>query len=164
MIGPFVQGDILLRPLGPDDTLPLYRAVRESIESLSYWLPWCHPGYSKADAASWIAHCQNAWAARTEFPFGIFRSNGDFLGCAGLSRVDHVNNTANLGYWVGTNYRGRGVATIAARLAVQFGFDHLNLTRIEIVVLPQNLASQRVAEKLGAIHRSCRTWHIESSG
>jgi RimJ/RimL family protein N-acetyltransferase len=43
------------------------------------------------------------------------------------------------------------VATRAARLAARFGFEELKLIRIEIVAAAGNLASQRVAEKVGAV-------------
>ena len=58
---------------------------------------------------------------------------------------------ANLGYWVRTNSVGRGVATSATRLAARFGFEELGLHRIEIVAAVENIASQRVAEKAGAL-------------
>lgn len=147
---PLTHGDIFVRPLVADDTLPLYEAVRASIDSLSYWLPWCHPGYSPADAASWIARSLESWAQQKEFPFGVFSTRGDFLGCTGLSHVDRRHNLANIGYWVGTPHRGKGVACIAAGLTALWGFQELGFTRLEIVVLPHNLASMRVAEKLGA--------------
>ena len=144
-----VQSEILIRPLTAGDTLPLYRAVRASIDSLSYWLPWCRAGYSEADAADWISYCQQAWEARREFPFGIFDRSGELLGGVGLSRVDRASNMANLGYWVAAAHRGKGVASNAARLAVRMGFEQLGFTRIEIVVLVDNIASHQVAEKLG---------------
>lgn len=150
MTAPLAHGDVLIRPLTADDTLPLYRAVRASIDSLSYWLPWCHAGYSEADAADWIAYCQQAWEARREFPFGIVDRSGELLGGVGLSQVDRANNRANLGYWVAAAHRGKGVASIAARLAARTGFEQLGFTRIEIVVLVDNIASHQVAEKLGA--------------
>ena len=58
---------------------------------------------------------------------------------------------ANLGYWVGEAHRGRGLATDAARQVSVAGFDDLGLARIEIVALADNIASQRVAAKLGAL-------------
>lgn len=150
MKAPLAQADVLIRPHTADDTLPLYRAVRASIDSLSDWLPWCHAGYSEADAADWIASCQQAWEARREFPFGIFNRSGELLGGVGLSHVDRENNMANLGYWVASAHRGKGVASTAARLAARMGFEQLGFTRIEIVVLVDNIASHRVVEKLGA--------------
>ena len=147
---PLTHADVLVRPLAADDTLPLYEAVRASIDSLSYWLPWCHAGYSRADAGNWVARSIESWASRSEFPLGIFSTDGQFLGCTGLSHVDRGNNLANIGYWVSTPHRGKGVACIGAALAARLAFTELGFTRLEVVVLPHNLASMRVAEKLGA--------------
>lgn len=46
---------------------------------------------------------------------------------------------------------GRGVAVAASRLAARFGFDELGLARIEILAMPGNRPSLRVAVKLGAV-------------
>jgi RimJ/RimL family protein N-acetyltransferase len=57
---------------------------------------------------------------------------------------------ANLGYWVRTAWTSRGVATAAASLAAEFGFEELLLDRIEILAALGNKPSQHVAQKLGA--------------
>jgi RimJ/RimL family protein N-acetyltransferase len=144
------HGDVLVRPLAAGDTLPLYEAVRASVDSLAYWLPWCHAGYSLADAVNWVDRSIESWANQSEFPLGIFSTRGEFLGGTGLSHVDRGHNLANIGYWVSTPHRGKGVACVGAALAARLGFRELGFTRLEIVVLPHNLASLRVAEKLGA--------------
>src|SRR5262245_32789118 len=74
-----------------------------------------------------------------------------FVGGAGLKCIHRVHQFANLGYWVRTSATGRGLATRATRLAARFGFEQLGLHRIEIVVAVDNLASQRVAERAGAV-------------
>lgn len=145
------EGDIVVRPLAPGDAEPLYRAVRSSVESLSYWLPWCRHNYALADAAAWVEHGMASWAAGSEFPLGVFDAAGALLGGTGVNRIDRAHGVGNLGYWVCDGARNRGVATRAARAAARLGFDVLGLTRLEIVVLPHNAASRRVAEKLGAL-------------
>jgi RimJ/RimL family protein N-acetyltransferase len=144
------QGNILVRPLTDDDTAALHRAVHASIDSLSYWLPWCHADYSEVDAAEWIAYSIRAWEARNGFPLGVFDRSGELIGGVGLSHVDRTSNMANIGYWVSAPHCGKGVATTAARLAARIGFEELGFTRLEIVVLTENLVSHRVAMKLGA--------------
>ena len=145
------EGDFLLRAYDMADAQLLHAAVRDSVESLSYWLPWCHADYSLADAQTWIAYCTKAWADRSEFPFGIFdRQSGAVLGGIGLNRISGAERSANLGYWVSAPHRGRRIATRAVALAAAFGFGELGLVRLEIVALPQNLASQRVAVNAGA--------------
>lgn len=144
------DGDILVRPLLAADAPLLHEVVRGSIDSLSYWLPWCHAGYSLADAEAWVAHSVMAWQNGTEFPFGIFDGRGELLGGAGLNHVNRAHGLANIGYWIGEAHRGKGTATRAVALVASIGFQALGFTRLEIVVLPDNQASRKVAEKLGA--------------
>lgn len=145
------EGDVVVRPLAPADAEPLYRAVRSSLESLSYWLPWCRHNYALTDATAWVEHSLACWAAGSEFPLGVFDAAGALIGGTGVSRIDRAHGVGNLGYWVCDGARNRGMATRAARAAARLGFGALGLTRLEIVVLPHNAASRRVAEKLGAL-------------
>ncbi len=69
----------------------------------------------------------------------------------GLNFFNRVHQMANLGYWVRTSAVGRGTATLAACLVARFGFAQLGLHRIEILAAVDNIASQRVAEKVGAV-------------
>jgi ribosomal-protein-serine acetyltransferase len=67
--------------------------------------------------------------------------------------LNHINveeRFANLGYWVRTSRTQQGIATTVVPVIVKFGFDNLNLHRMEIVVAVGNLPSQCVAEKAGA--------------
>ena len=146
------NGEILVRPLMAGDAPLVYEAVRSSIDSLSHWFPWCHAGYSFSDAEAWVAHCVTSWQNSTEFPFAIVDSqSGELLGGMGLNRIDSVYRSANLGYWVSEPHRRKGVAIRAAALVAAIGFEDLGFVRLEIVALPHNQASQRVAERLGAI-------------
>lgn len=151
-----------VRPLAAGDDGALHAAVRESLDSLSYWFPWCGPGYGPADARARVEYCLHAWQQRTEFAFGIF-DDSRLLGCAGLNQVDHARRSANLGYWVGVPSRGQGVATEAAYQVARFGFDELGCQRLEIAMLPENHASQRVAERIGAT-RSGDAWRMVPFG
>ena len=145
------QADAIIRPLVAADAAALYAAVMRSHAALSRWFPWCHAGYGPNDASARAAHCQAAWAAGTENPFGLFDADsGELLGCVGLSQINRLHRSANLGYWIGAAHQGQGLAAQAAAQVAAFGFGTLGLVRIEIVVAPENAASLRVAEKLGA--------------
>ena len=52
-----------------------------------------------------------------------------------------------VGYWIGLPYWGRGLATAALRLIIEFGFETLQLNRIAAGHFPQNPASGRVMQK-----------------
>src|SRR5579859_6526444 len=88
--------------------------------------------------------------ARGTTYFAITRmGSAAFLGRVGLDRIS-ASGTANVGYWVRTGQTGQGVATAAVLLITRFGFEDLGLQRLELLVAADNLASQRVAESVGA--------------
>lgn len=140
-----------LRPYRPDDADALLAAVRESVDSVGRWLPWCHAGYAQGDAVGWIAHCAEGWRTGEHYAFATFDAHtAQFCGAAGLNLRNREHNFMNLGYWVRGSRHGLGIAREAARLVAAFGFERLGLTRIEIITAPENAASRRVAEALGA--------------
>jgi ribosomal-protein-serine acetyltransferase len=143
---------ISLRPYRLEDAEEIYLAVRESLDELHQWMPWCHPDYSIEESREWLASREDTWNGGTEYGFRIADARTDtYLGGVGLNKISRLHRAANLGYWVRTSAAGRGVATRATRLVARFGFEELNLVRIEIVAAVGNLASQRVAEKVGAV-------------
>jgi RimJ/RimL family protein N-acetyltransferase len=160
-----------IRPFAAGDAPALHAAIRDSITSLSQLFPWCSTDYSLADAEARVAACIAAWRDGSEFPFGIFepaaRDAGRparLLGCVGLNRLDRVARSANLGYWVGESHRGRGIATRAAAWTAAYGFRELGLSRIELLVLPDNAPSLRVAGKLGAVRETVRPGAFDFQG
>lgn len=62
---------------------------------------------------------------------------------------DIGDSVGQIGYWMKREARGRGVATRALRLVSEWGFEELRLARLQLITEPENLASQRVAEKAG---------------
>jgi len=148
------DGAILLRPFRPGDAEHVYEAVRESLPELLPWMPWAHPDYAIEESKKWIELCAQTWAKGKEYNFVILDAkDGSLLGSCGLNKVRRKAGFANLGYWVGSKYTGKGIATAAALLVARFGFDELGLNRIEIGAATGNAASQRVAEKVGATRK-----------
>jgi RimJ/RimL family protein N-acetyltransferase len=147
------DGVIVLRPLAPRDERAYFEAVSTSIPELSPWLAWCSPEYKFEHTRGWLARLPGEWQTGTIYAFAIFdQLDGRLLGGCGLSQVDLSVRLANLGYWVRSDQRGRGIAPRAARLTAKFGFEKLALVRAEIIVSVHNTRSLRAAEKAGA-HR-----------
>jgi RimJ/RimL family protein N-acetyltransferase len=57
---------------------------------------------------------------------------------------------AALGYWISPEARGGQLAARAGRMLTDWGFRTLGLTRVELLIDPSNIASHRVAARLGA--------------
>ena len=145
------EGPILLRTFCEQDASALYEAVRESIATVSPWLPWCHQNYAIEETREFIGSRELASQGGEWYSFGIFeKAGGRVLGGVGINFINRVHQMGNLGYWVRTSAAGRGVATAATRLAAKFAFEQLGPHRIEIVAAVNNIPSQRVAEKAGA--------------
>jgi len=146
------DGSIVIRAFRDSDTALLYEAVRESIPEVSKWLPWCHENYSIEESHEFVSRRELASQGDEWYSFAVFdKASAKFLGGVGLNFINRVHQMANLGYWVRTSAIRRGVATAATRLTARFGFEQLGLHRIEIVMAVGNIASQRVAEKAGAV-------------
>ncbi|HSJ37965.1 MAG TPA: GNAT family protein [Planococcus sp. (in: firmicutes)] len=84
-----------------------------------------------------------------EYSFGIFEPATDKLighiSMYSIKRLPFLS--ALVGYSVDESYTGRGIATEAVELVVAFGFEKLQLHRIEAYVSPRNSGSVRVLEK-----------------
>jgi ribosomal-protein-serine acetyltransferase len=147
-----IEGPLLIRPYREEDAGALYEAVRESLSEVSRWLPWCHENYSIEESREFIGSRAKASEDGEWYSFAVFKKDGGrFLGGVGINFVNRVHQMANLGYWVRTSAAGSGIATKATRLVARFAFEQIGLQRIEIVAAVGNIASQRVAEKAGAI-------------
>ncbi len=143
--------DVLIRPCRVEDAPAMFGAVRESMDDLIRWMPWCHQDYSLQESKSWLRTQVQAFNERKWFEFAIVDPGGGYLGQCGLNQIDEANRRCNLGYWVRSSATGHGVATRAVLMTRDWGFEHTNLARIEIVVALGNRRSVRVAEKAGAL-------------
>jgi RimJ/RimL family protein N-acetyltransferase len=100
------------------------------------------------DAEEYIA----AVAARTlQTSFGII-VDGEAAGSVSLMPgKDIERTTAEIGYWLGRPFWGRGIATEAVRAATLYAFDQLGMHRVFAVPFGRNPASTRVLEKAGYV-------------
>lgn len=135
-----------LRPPVESDAAELASCVARSLRELMPFMPWATADYDERAARDWI----NGEFDPEMHRFVIVDGDGAIAGTCGLNEIDVRNHRANLGYWRSSDHRGRGFATAAARLLVHHGLRALGLHRIEIIMAVDNIASRRVAERVGA--------------
>lgn len=155
---------ISIRPLESSIEPQLFEASRESIAEAYPWMPWCHPNYSLDDTRTWIDSQSKAWQDKEAFSFSIISEDGRLLGGCGLNSLNSIHRFCNLGYWVRTSVVGQGVATQAVKILADWAFENTDLERLEILVAVENLASQRVAEKVGAFREGILRSRLELHG
>lgn len=84
----------------------------------------------------------------------VLKENMRAVGSVGLmiggkSRLDISENEAEIGYWIGVPFWGRGLIPEAVRELVRYGFEELGLVRIWCGYFDGNEKSKRVQEKCG---------------
>jgi RimJ/RimL family protein N-acetyltransferase len=73
----------------------------------------------------------------------------DLLGSIGVHDINRIDRRCDIGYWLATEARGRGVMAHAVTLLSEWAFGNLPVERIEITIEPSNAASRAVAERAG---------------
>lgn len=144
---PLLGQRLRLEPIGPEHAEELWRVTEASLPALRRWMFWA----GTADAGSTRAFAEGAveeWDEGAGYHFAI-RDGDGLAGVMGIDVPAPVRRLGELGYWVATDRGGRGYATEAGTAVVRFGLRTAGLYRLELRAGVENLASQRVAEKLG---------------
>jgi len=119
--------------------------------TISEMIPALPFPYNRKQAESWVSH-RLAFTRRSpaECTFAIRRRDGFLVGSVGVDDFPvGERDAAEFGYWLAPDERGKGLATAAALVFVQYGFSSLGLKRITARTLSCNPASRRVLEKIG---------------
>jgi [ribosomal protein S5]-alanine N-acetyltransferase len=138
---------LILRALRPTDLDDLYEYASDP--EIDQYVPWEH--YKNIDEAR-----ENLNEFLEEYEkdglgaWGIeHRADKKLIGIINTSIPHRINRRVETGYTISRAYWGKGYATEAVQAVIQFGFEKMELLRIEAVVLPEHLASARVLEKSG---------------
>lgn len=104
--------------------------------------------YTLQPAYEFIEH------ANSTYPTSLLAISVDGIavGGIGLHRQNDISiMNAELGYWLGEPYWGKGIMTEAVRRMVEYGFIHFDFNRIFARPFGSNFASQKVLEKAGFV-------------
>lgn len=148
-----IEGErVLLRQLDRSDCDALYAVIDGSREFLARHLPWPGDCVSAEDVFARI----DSWNMQAQMGngacWGIFEKGEGaprVAGCIVLGWVQWMHLSANVSYWLGEGFTGRGLATEALRLVSQFAFTELGLHRLELSASVSNVDSQNVAVRGG---------------
>lgn len=139
-------GGTTLRRYTMDDLHALFALVEANRDRLRRWLPWVDQVRTIEDERAWLERTVST-ASAPEQAYGIWE-NDELAGGIGLM-LFRLSDSAEIGYWVGEEFEGRGLVTRACRALVDHGFGPLGLHRITIHCAPGNLRSRAVPERLG---------------
>jgi RimJ/RimL family protein N-acetyltransferase len=144
---------LLLRPFRRADMPELIRLAGDR-KIAATTLRIAHP-YTENDAEGFFQLLKDA--DKKWFAIELIE-NAALIGSVGL-RVEAAEGRAELGYWIGVPYWGKGYATEAATAALRHGFEDLKLNRIFATHFGHNSASGNILRKIGMKHEGCQRQH-----
>jgi ribosomal-protein-alanine N-acetyltransferase len=144
---------VVLRPLVAQDFNGWSEVRRRNGEWLTQWEPMrlSHHPDPETNREVFAARCgarERERLAGTQFAFGIF-VDGAFAGEINLNNVVRgAFQSATIGYWIDKSRAGRSLMSEAVVVLAQYAFEEMRLHRLEICIIPRNVNSRRVMEKL----------------
>ena len=137
--------EIALRPPAPGDVDAITEACQDP--EIPRWTRVPSP-YTRAHAVEFVERSARTWEQGSDAPFVIVdAATGALLGAIGVHRFGGEDGGPEVGYWLEREARGRGVATRALRLVVDWACRELGV-RLLLQADARNAASRRVAEKV----------------
>ena len=146
-----VQPDVTLQPLHQGLATALFALTDCNRLFLREWLPWLDLVRTVDDSRHFIESAESMATSNSAPTFAIIHA-GTLCGVTGFHSVNKAHCTGSIGYWLGQDHTGRGIATTAVRQLITIGFKECGLNRIEIRCAVNNRQSRALPERLGFIH------------
>ena len=127
--------DFSLRSLCSGDAPAIFGAIDTQREHLGRWLPFVAATHRVEQTQEVVAGMLND----TANPVFTIRS-GD---------ADGTTRTIEIGYWLRSEFQGRGIMTSAVQALCRLAFEEMGMERIEIRCAPGNLRSNHIPQRLG---------------
>ena len=160
---PLTDGPTCLRPWRDSDLPAIVQACQDP--DIVRWTR-VPARYGEADARSFLLARYDALLAGSTAPFAIVSAGDDtqLLGSISLMRLAWQHARGEVGYWLARDARGQGHVTRAVRLICRWGFDTLDLERIDLLAGTGNAASQQVAQRAGFTREAVLRSYMRGKG
>ena len=133
----------------------MQRTINDNLDYLRPWMDWARQEPESLEMKTErLRRFRDDFLSRRDFVYGIFAPDGvRIVGGTGLHTREN-KDAREIGYWIAQAYASKGLATESTAALTRVAFEINGVERVEIRCDPRNVASARVAEKLGYLHRS----------
>lgn len=141
---PTIETDrLILRKITLDDAEDMFSYASD--EEVTKSVAW-----KKHDTLSDTEDFIKEFLSQYDAPWGIeLKENGKFIGTVHFVWWQPQHKSAEIGYVLSQDYWGQGIITEATKAVISYGFENMDLVRIQARCFLDNSGSQRVMEKLG---------------
>lgn len=140
-----------LRTIEEGDITALFDVIHKNPELTKYLL-WTVP-HSLEEMKERYQKLKEEETQGKRKRFGIFYKD-KIIGAISITHIIHssgrrIINSGELGYWISPVYSGKGFVTEAAEKILKYGFDVLKLQKIKAACITENIASEKILQKIG---------------
>lgn len=126
----------------------MHQLIVANRDHLDRWLRWSAAIQTEADVLEMIEQFQLKWQNGNGFICGIWHCE-IFAGAVVCWYIHAENKNAEVGYWLGEAFTGKGLASRATARCITYLFEELELHRVEMQCGVENVKSRAVPERLG---------------
>jgi RimJ/RimL family protein N-acetyltransferase len=150
---------VILRPFADSDVPELVEALTDP--EVSRWTRMAFP-YTEEHGYDWVRVSAELRRTGEGTHLAVIDAGTDrLLGGIGL---DVAGSVGTFGYSIRADARGRGCAPAALRLLCRWAVDELGLERLQLLTIPGNTSSERVAEKVGFQREGLLRRYVDQRG
>lgn len=148
-----IDDEIELRIVQMEERFKLFETVDKNRAHLKKWLPWVDYSTSPDSYVTVIQAWQENIDRGTGLEVAIFYK-GELSGMTGFNMIAPGQGRAQIGYWISKEVEGKGVVKRSVKGLIDYGFDNLELNRIEIICGDKNYKSRAIPESFGFVRES----------
>jgi ribosomal-protein-serine acetyltransferase len=150
MFRAIIREDVYLEILEERHAAEVFSLVDQDRSYLREWLPWVDATQAQDDTVSFVRSALEQFASGKGFVAGIW-SGGQFCGVIAAQKLDLLNRSGEIGYWLGESFQGKGIMTAACGAVVTHLFNNLDLNRVAIHCAKGNEKSCAIPKRLGFV-------------
>lgn len=124
----------------------IFSLIDKDRDYLRTWLPWVDSTTTAEDTRKNISDRIEGFGKREQASF-YGTLNGNFVASVGFISLN--DGDGEIGYWLLSEYGGRGLMTLFVKACIDYGFDKLKLNKIVIKCAEGNIKSAAIPKRLG---------------
>jgi ribosomal-protein-serine acetyltransferase len=144
-----IDEDLCLEQLNISHAQGIFDLINSNREYLRKWLTFVDNTKTLKDTENYISYIdESSENVNSETVISILFRN-KLLGIISIKKVDWANRIAEVGYWLGEQYQGKGIITRSCKAILDYAFSQMGINRIEIKCGVGNERSCHVPRRLG---------------
>ena len=138
---------LILRGMRVSDAADMFAYAKDP--AVTEFLTW-YPHANAEETRQYLTYVGQRYRTGDFYDWAVVdQESGHMIGTCGFTSFNCPSDSAEVGYVLNPAYQGRGLATEAVRRVIRFGFEELELHRIEAHFMEGNDASRRLMERVG---------------